>query len=72
MIIIVDTIIIIIIIIDIIVMIIFLQAFLQQVLMPGLDATGGSYRLCLQHRWEDFNDNYHDNDNKPSAQVGRS
>ena len=28
----------------------FLQAFLQQVLLPGLDARGGSYRLCLQHR----------------------
>jgi len=26
------------------------EAFLQQVLLPGLDARGGSYRLCLQHR----------------------
>jgi len=26
------------------------EAFLQQVLVPGLDANGGSYRLCLQHR----------------------
>ena len=29
-----------------------LQAFLQQVLVPGLDANGGSYRLCLQHRYQ--------------------